>query len=728
MGITPFTIAAGATTTPILVTLRGDGTFEATESFFVDLRNVVSAGETLTVAGGAARGTIFNDDLRRVDARTVQFIDVDGDLATVHISRGILALGDPMQGRLSFGPVNGIGGRQLQTINLTGDNAQFQDADLSVTAVAQPGFNGDASGVKGNGFVNVGAILAATQAGVLQFANGIDLGTVNIDGDLGRIHIGDSTVDAAIKNLEVRSMGRFGTTTQGAAGGADTLSRVLGPIDNFRVHGNFQATLQIVGAQFGIIRNLQIDGALLGGTADNSGSIFFTGRIDNAQIGRVAGGDGDVSGSLRSLFNANSRISNLRVVGEIAGGSGGNSGNIVAPEIGTVRVGSLVGGGGASSAQIFANTIDRVVVVRDVVGGAGDNSSQIIGDDLLGTVRVLGQLRGGAGDASGFVGSNGRVGTATVFGSVLGGAGSGSGSIASGGAIAEVQTGTLLGGDGDSSGTIRSGGHVNLLSIGGNVRGGLGNRSGGVDVGGKLFNGVISGSIIGGDANVSDALVGSGFVFARRIDHLTVGGDVVAGEDGGGGLALSGTIRSATTIDTLRIRGDVTGSATVAAIIAAPGDTSAPAFRSLIIDGDAKFAEILAGYNLIASVQSPRGVAVNADAQIGGVRIGGVFASTSIVAGGAAGTDGIFGTNDDRGISGAGTTNAAGTVSKIARIIIGNATTAAATTRLAGIGAQFVESLSVNGSAFSLEPQPGNDLRRELATGSRVNVFELPVV
>ncbi len=698
LGITPFTIAAGATTTPVPVTLNGDATFEATESFFVDLRNVVNAGATLTIAGGAARGTIFNDDLRRVDSRTVQFIDVDGDLATVHISRGALS-----DARLSFGAPNGIGGRQLQSINLTGDNLQFQDADLSVTAVAQPGFNGDASGVKGNGFVNVGAILAATQAGVLQFANGIDLGTVNIDGDLGRIHIGDSTVDAAIKNLVVRSMGRFGTTTQGTGGGADTLSRVLGPIDSFRVFGNFQATLQIVGAQFGIIRNLQIDGALLGGTADNSGSIFFTGRIDNAQIGRVAGGDGDVSGSLRSLLNANSRISNLHVVGEFAGGAGDNSGNIVAPEIGSVRIGSLVGGDGVSSGQIFGNTINRVVVVRDVVGGAGNNSGQIFGSDLLGTARILGQIRGGDGDNSAFVGSNERIGTVTTVGSVLGG-------------------------DGDDSGTIRSGSHINLLSIGGNVRGGLGNRSGGVDVGGKLFNGVITGSILGGDSNVSTALVGSGFLFAHRIDHLTVGGDVVAGVDGGGGLALSGTIRSETTIDTLRIRGDVTGSATIAAIIAAPGDTSAPAFRSLIIDGDARFAEILAGYSVNATVANPRGGEVNADAQIGSVRIVGALDSTSIIAGAAAGTDRIFGTNDDLGISGAGTTNAAGTVSKIARIIVGSVTAAIPTTRLSGIGAQFVESLSVNGSAFSLEPQPGNDLRRELAVGSRVNVFELPVV
>ncbi len=724
------TIAANTTSATFTVSLGGDSAFESTESFLVSLRNVVNAGgENVSIVGGAARGTIFNDDLRQVNNQTIQFIDVDGDLATVHLSKGLLGTSN-----LSFSAANAVGGRQLQVINLTGNNAQYQNANLSVTAVKQPGFEGDANGVRGDGLVNVGAIYAAVaQPGILQFVNGIDLGNITIDGDLGKIHVGDTAATSAVKNLVVRSMGKLGTTTQPAAtqtATPDLISLVLGPIDSLHVLGDFQSTLQIVGAQFGIIRNLQIDGALLGGSTANSGEIFFTGRIDKGKIGRIVGGDGSTSGALVGASSTNARIVNLHVIGDVRGGAGASSGVVSAPVVGAVRVGAVLGGAGATSGDVLAGSLDSAVVVRNIIGGDGSESGQVFANGVLGSVRVFGEVRGGKGESSGLIGSTVRIGTAYVFGSILGGDGASSGGVKVDGAISQIRTGALVGGVGSDSGTIRTGGNIQKLTIDGNVRGGIGGGSGGVDVTGRLLSGFVGGSVIGGDSTATTALVKSGFVTAHRIQDLTVNGDLMAGTDGGAGIASSGTIRSETTIGSLTIRGNVTGSENVAAIISALGDTSGAAIRTLTIGGKATFAEILAGYSANATTGSPRGVATNSDAQLGIVKITGDVTSTSIIAGVNAGPDGLFGTMDDFAIGGTGTTNAAGAVSKIASIIINGNILAG--TRSSGVEAQYLQALTVRGSVFPLTAGPGSsgdgEPGREVVADSKIFVFEVPVV
>ena len=68
------TIAAGATDASLTVQINGDTTFEANETFFVDVTNVVGAD----VADGTALGTILNDDVRPLTA----IHDVQGAGAT----------------------------------------------------------------------------------------------------------------------------------------------------------------------------------------------------------------------------------------------------------------------------------------------------------------------------------------------------------------------------------------------------------------------------------------------------------------------------------------------------------------------------------------------------------------------------------------------------------------------------------------------------------------------
>ena len=100
----------------------------------------------------------------------------------------------------------------------------------------QKGFRGSPEGVRSDGHVNVGFIQAAlAQPDILQFTRGIDLGTVSIDGDLGKIVAGDIFATPAIRSLQVRSLGALGTTTQGAGQGFNTTSLVLGPVNDLHV-------------------------------------------------------------------------------------------------------------------------------------------------------------------------------------------------------------------------------------------------------------------------------------------------------------------------------------------------------------------------------------------------------------------------------------------------------------------------------------------------------------
>ena len=128
------------------------------------------------------------------------------------------------------------------------------------------------------------------------------------------------------------------------------------------------------------------------------------------------------------------------------------------------------------------------------------------------------------------------------------------------------------------------------------------------------------------------------------------------------------------------------------------------------------------------TVARPRGTATNSDARIGVVTIRKDMASSSIIAGVSAGTDGLFGTADDIPIGGIGTGNAAGALSRIASIVVVGSVSAGTTS--AGIEAQYLNSIRVAGRPFALGPKVGDDLAtdKELAAGSKIFVFEVPVV
>lgn len=158
----------------------------------------------------AKRTTLNLEFLERRDAPAtfvsptkMTYQDTDGDNVTVTFSKPILTASNFNSVFLFNVPsVLNASRQQLQTIDLAAIGASANGTAIAATAVHSPVNGGDNT-------VNIGFINAA----------GIDLGSVNIAGDLGQIDAGDGNAAApAIPSLVVRSMGRFGLDTQAPGG------------------------------------------------------------------------------------------------------------------------------------------------------------------------------------------------------------------------------------------------------------------------------------------------------------------------------------------------------------------------------------------------------------------------------------------------------------------------------------------------------------------------------
>jgi hypothetical protein len=174
-------------------------------------------------------------------------------------------------------------------------------------------------------------------------------------------------------------------------------------------------------------------------------------------VGNIIGGSGPDSGGLWSEGN----LANVRVGGDVLGGSGPVAGFIVSLwSTNGVRIGgSVIGAGGDGSAVILGyGAIGDVLVGGDLFGGAGDTSGVIASDIALGHVLIAGDIVGGSVSGtnslhdSGRILSNGRIASVTVLGSLVAGSNSGTGVIA-------------------DCGTITAGDDIGAIKIGGGILG-----------------------------------------------------------------------------------------------------------------------------------------------------------------------------------------------------------------------------------------------------------------
>jgi hypothetical protein len=170
-----------------------------------------------------------------------------------------------------------------------------------------------------------------------------------------------------------------------------------------------------------------------------------------------------------------------------------------------------------------------------------------------------------------------------------------------------------------------------------------------------------------------------------------------------GGSVLGGGIRAGQALGSVRIRGNLVGTSASPVLITAVGQAGATttdvAIGRLTVIGRVEHARILAGYNLI-------GTAVNADAQIGAVTVGGDWVTSDIAAGATDGLDDEFGTDDDAMIGG----GSADINSRIGSITIwGQALGDVSGGDYFGWVAQAIGAVSIGGTMIPLTVGPGND-------------------
>lgn len=203
-----------------------------------------------------------------VSPTVLTYQDPDGDSVRVSFSKPILssANADTIFA-FDTGSVNGNNavGQQLRAINLS-NLVAAKGTDIAV-AVAATGGTSD-------GLADVGRI----------DATGIDLGSVDIGGDLGKILAGNASPSSpGVQSLMVRSIGKLGTATQG---GGDLQSVIVGKVYDLVVTDDLaDGKIQVSGGGAATITNLQIG-------RDLNGVIDVSGRVGTITVG------GDVRGGL----------------------------------------------------------------------------------------------------------------------------------------------------------------------------------------------------------------------------------------------------------------------------------------------------------------------------------------------------------------------------------------------------------------------------------------------
>ncbi|MGC3989629.1 MAG: Calx-beta domain-containing protein [Chthoniobacteraceae bacterium] len=516
-----------------------------------------------------------------VDANTVTWTDVDGDLATLHLSKGILTSSN-VSSVFDFntGSVNGSNStqQQLDVLDLTALGSLARHVNITVTAETRPG---------GDGEVDIGLIRAAIpDASTFQFNNGIDLGTVKIQGDLGAIYAGDNYADRALQKLQVDSFGALNSTLQAQL--SDTTSTlytdlnngslqslILASVGNIDIKGNFDgsygASLRVLGGVFSNIGNVTIGGSMIGATVgtffdstdatNNTGQIFFMHSIGKVTIGGdLIGGDGTGSGTIEGYDGSTTTAGKITVGGSIKGGSGASSGGIflTAGYVNGVSVGGdLLGGTNSDTGEIRAISLGTVSIGGSVAGDTttyASSSGYISGK--VSSLAIGGDISAGLGDSSGEVKVGGTLSSATVGGSIIGGSASEAGALFISGSVKTLTiNGYLEGGSGDRTGYLNVSGNAGTVLIGkdatsgDSLLGGSGSASGQLYVSGNLKTLTLDGSIVGGSGSASGQLQ-----VAKDLTTCTINGSIIGGSNSGAGeLRVNGSLT------TLTLNGSITG-------------------------------------------------------------------------------------------------------------------------------------------------------------------------
>jgi hypothetical protein len=547
------------------------------------------------------------------NGRTATYDDIDGDHVTLKVSKGNLNMA-------AFSFLDD----QLDVLNLSGGG--FDGANVIFTVKKVAG---------GDGIANVGLINSTNH----------DLGKVVVKGDLAAILAGDATTlnDPGLISLSARSLGRF--TASVATNIDGTLeSTINGALGSLKLTGDLLGYVHVTGTLDGKVATVAIGGSVVGGATTNAGSIVASGQVGSVKIGH-----------------------------DVQGGSGFLSGRVSGEALTKVSVhGSLIGGSGDQSGDITGIGIGKLTIGNSIIGGPGSNSGNVLASDIA-SIKVGFDVKGGIGDSSGRISANGLLGSVTIGGSVIGGDTAGSGHVF-GFTVKTVKVAhDLVGGTGDTSGGIQANIDIARVTVGGSVLGGSHTFSGFIVANGNLGVIKIGHDLVGGSiTNIQASLGDTGMILAGgSIASVTLGGSIIAGIDNSsaGSLVRNAAILAGDDIGSLTVKGSLLGSHTVNGdtdvVIAARGqDAMSPnltassdvAISKITIGNRVQNARILAGYNHFVAP-------LNGNAQVGTVKVGGDWISSSLVAGVQDGGSAGFGDAGDTIIG-------SGTIAKIASIRI----------------------------------------------------------
>lgn len=381
---------------------------------------------TISYVGGTGNDVtltpIFLAPTISANGKTATFLDRDGDLVTVKTSKGTL--------KASQFLIHAVGedGGQLARLTLNDPQDGFAGAKISISAKRVDGFS--------DGKVNVGYINAS----------GIDLGSLTVAGDLGRVLVGDATKPGkALASLVVDSIGVQGLTTQAGAQTSNE-SIIDGDIGTVLVKGDLSSADVTFGYANSTTGSIRIGGSLRG---DSNEGIIHTGKIGS-----------------------------LTIVGDVLGSNiTGSGGVIVENDAKSISIGGSLRAGDAISAQLRVNNVGSLTIGGDVVGGDSPFSG-LVTFQTAKTVKIGGNLEGGAGEQSGFIRSQSGIGSLTIGRDVLGGSGQQSGSVIISG-TGSIGT-TKIGGSvvaGENGGTGLFADRFGSITIGRDLRGEAGHRA-----------------------------------------------------------------------------------------------------------------------------------------------------------------------------------------------------------------------------------------------------------
>jgi hypothetical protein len=447
-------------------------------------------------------------------------------------------------------------------------------------------------------------------------------------------------------------------------------------------------------------------GAINGG-ANDFGSILVKGDLGQIDAGSNTHG----SPAIRSL--------NVRSMGRLGLDTQGGVGNLESDIFGAL--GSLKVTGDVKDAfiNVFGHitaTIGSVTIGGSLIGGSGSNSGEIFSFGNMGPVKIRHDVQGGSGLDSGFISSGGTLASMAIGGSLIGGSGDESGEIFNSAGMGPVKIGhDVHGGSGAGSGFITTVGNLVSVTIGGSLNGGSGVTSGVIFSNGNMGLVKIGHNFTGASISGSASVDGSGGIISSgRIASVIVGGSIISGiDDSSGSLTRSTLISAGNDLGSLAVAHNIVGNVTAngashvtisARGQAVQGATTDLAIGHIAVGGRVELTNILAGYNFSLS-------AINGDAQIGAVIVGGDWVASNLVAGAknAASGNTKFGDGNDASI-GAGN---ASIIAKIASITIkgqvfGTPVSVNSTDHF-GFVAEQVGLVKIGGNAIALAAGPHND-------------------